>query len=337
MAADPHAANPYLQNLLLGVEQKQGADADLDAAHAFEIARQLGLPGELLHAPEGFTVGKGGRNLTMTARQLVCIARAILADPDVLMLYNPTALLSHVEADRVLLVLHAFTERGGLAGLLDPDADLIQGDSESHYLTGNGRKTVLFTMSSREEQLGVPDVVAGVVMCQETWDLAGTALSAESALKDPRATASLGFSDERDMRVIEGKPLARGRLLLQEQPGEGNKRSKDKASMSMAAIASAVNSEGGAETDGWKQRLRRVHESRWWTAATLTCTLWALGGDDLYLLADPPMSLDRPIFSMYFISFLQFASDLASRCLLQPSFLFSFFFWLDAVAALYVF
>jgi hypothetical protein len=62
------------------------------------------------------------------------------------------------------------------------------------------------------------------------------------------------------------------------------------------------------------------------------CTLWALGGDDCYLLTDPPLWLDRPIFSIYLICFLQFAADVACRTVLEPSYLWSFYFWLDFTA-----
>ena len=89
------------RNLLLGVEK---TGKEVGAEEAWEIGRRLGLPPDLLEAPDSFSVGKDGRNLTLSARQIVCLARVILSDADVLMLHRPTALLKSEEADRVLEV-----------------------------------------------------------------------------------------------------------------------------------------------------------------------------------------------------------------------------------------
>ena len=73
-----------LKNLLLGVE-KTGREPG--AAEAWELARRLGLPSEFLGAPDSFSVGKGGRNLPLSARQIISICRVLLTDADVVMLH----------------------------------------------------------------------------------------------------------------------------------------------------------------------------------------------------------------------------------------------------------
>jgi ABC-type uncharacterized transport system ATPase subunit len=68
------------------------------------VARRCGLPEEFLHAPDTFSVGKGGRNLPVSARQILSIVRVMLTNADVLMLHKPTALLNADEANQVCAV-----------------------------------------------------------------------------------------------------------------------------------------------------------------------------------------------------------------------------------------
>lgn len=63
-------------------------------------------------------VGMGGRNLMATDRQSICIARSLLAQPDVLLMHKPTALLAREKAALVLQTLHAFA-RGGLPAVCE--------------------------------------------------------------------------------------------------------------------------------------------------------------------------------------------------------------------------
>ena len=57
-----------LSNMLLGVEKK--GPREVGSTEAWEVARRLGLPTELLHAPASLSVGKGGRKLSVSARQV---------------------------------------------------------------------------------------------------------------------------------------------------------------------------------------------------------------------------------------------------------------------------
>jgi len=158
------------------------------------------------------------------------------APTDVLMLFNPTTLLSASEGDKVLLVLRAFAERGGLWGILDPSRCEQQGETASHYLTGNGPRTVIFTLSSREEALGVPDVVSDVVYCAAAWEACtltseggeaegeeglgrGRAeASARLRAKDADVTASLGFPAHHILHVGDMDPASAKQKQQQPPP-----------------------------------------------------------------------------------------------------------------------
>lgn len=68
---------------------------------------------ERLGKCEFMTVGMGGRNIPVPDRQSICIARCLLAQPDVLLLHKPTQLLPKERATAVMEVLGLFA-RGGL-------------------------------------------------------------------------------------------------------------------------------------------------------------------------------------------------------------------------------
>ena len=317
---------------MLGTEcDKGGEDTRISADQAFEVARLLGLPSELIHAPESFNVGKGARKLSPSSQQLICLARIILSDPDVLMLYNPTVMLSDRQADTVLLVLQDFAEKGGLWGVLDPENAPETGSTEAHYLTGNGRRTVLITMSSREEQQGVPDVVSDIVYCKEFRE------APQSPLASPKESYGCGWKQPNEGLSAHLVPLVfpedseqHGIDVVDVQPRAGD--------MPMPAV---MEDRGSVEPPAHILSLQRleqpileIHESYVWSFFTAVCTAWALGGDDIYLLTDPPLSLDRKVFSMHLVAFLQFTLDAIFRSLLNKAYRWGFFFWLDVVATL---
>jgi hypothetical protein len=106
--------------------------------------------------------------LTLSARQIISIARGILSSADVLMLHKPVAFLTPTEADVVLGVLGQYASSGGLWGMLDPK-HAHQGSSAVHYLTGNGVRTVILTMPHHARKV-VPEVVTKVVNCELAHD-----------------------------------------------------------------------------------------------------------------------------------------------------------------------
>mmetsp|Transcript_16698 Transcript_16698/g.26776 ORF Transcript_16698/g.26776 Transcript_16698/m.26776 type:complete len:651 (-) Transcript_16698:71-2023(-) len=157
-----------LKNLLLGVEQRGAAD-EPGPREAWELARRCGLSEQFASAPDSFSVGKGGRNLPLSARQIVSIVRVLLTDADVIMLHKPTALLTREETNLVLAVLKQFADFGGLWGILDPAAATMHGDTPTEYLTGNGTRTIIMTMSHRERDT-VPSITSRIIKCQASWE-----------------------------------------------------------------------------------------------------------------------------------------------------------------------
>lgn len=93
-----------LMNLRLSVSSLRNRKVPTED-EAWHVARRCGLSKAFLNAPEEFTVGRMGRNLPSASRQAVALARCVLADPDVLLLHKPVALLDARHAKKVLAVL----------------------------------------------------------------------------------------------------------------------------------------------------------------------------------------------------------------------------------------
>jgi hypothetical protein len=73
--------------------------------------------------------------------------------------------------------------------------------------------------------------------------------------------------------------------------------------------------------------LRTLHH-RYWTWCTIFCMVWVLVGRDVYQLLDPPVSADRPVYSLFVICALQ----IVIHFLLIPydrDYFLGFYFWLD--------
>ena len=155
-----------LKNLLLGAKQTMHGRV-ASAKQAWEIAKRCGLDAEYLWAPESFNVGKGGRNLPMTARVAICISRGILADPSVLLLHKPDAMMSPEMKTRVFQLLRDFVDYGGLWGLLS-GKQRPHGCTPTEFLLGKGTRTVLLTPSHKDRPM--PPGVDGVVHFFSSWD-----------------------------------------------------------------------------------------------------------------------------------------------------------------------
>jgi hypothetical protein len=63
---------------------------------------------------------------------------------------SPLLLLrGKLEFRQVNAALKQYADYGGLWGMLDPEEAKKQGRSAAHFLTGNGTRTVIMTMSHR--------------------------------------------------------------------------------------------------------------------------------------------------------------------------------------------
>jgi len=81
-------------------------------------------------------------------------------------------------------------------------------------------------------------------------------------------------------------------------------------------------------------QVQRVLQSPAYIYLTVFCTFWVLGGDDVYLLQDPPMSWDRAIYMLYVVCAAQFVLDLVLRTVWERGYALCFYFWLDLIAVL---
>lgn len=94
---------PVAFNLLMG---RRWPPTEDDLEQAADVCTDLGLGPLLERMPAGLgqTIGETGWRLSQGERARVCLARALLADHDVLILDEPLGVLDPVTARRVLAV-----------------------------------------------------------------------------------------------------------------------------------------------------------------------------------------------------------------------------------------
>ena len=100
-------SDSLLQNLLFGNRR------DVEEGFVWKVAAALGLSQKLL-VKGAMRVGTGGFSLRLVDRQVVCLARALLVDPHVLVLAKPAANFAKEHAAMVFRVLKDWQERTGL-------------------------------------------------------------------------------------------------------------------------------------------------------------------------------------------------------------------------------
>jgi hypothetical protein len=75
----------------------------------------------------------------------------------------------------------------------------------------------------------------------------------------------------------------------------------------------------------------RTLNHRYWTWLTIFCMVWVLVGRDIYVLLDPPVSADRPVYGLFVICALQIVIHFVLIPYDRVYFL-GFYFWLDVSA-----
>jgi ABC-type protease/lipase transport system fused ATPase/permease subunit len=65
----------------------------------------------MLHKPD-LMVGEHGENLRLCDRQAVCLSRAIIADPDILLLHRPGELFTEGEKKTMLGAVQEWMVKG---------------------------------------------------------------------------------------------------------------------------------------------------------------------------------------------------------------------------------
>ena len=138
MSAASIPPGSILKNLLLGAQHSTYCVLPTHE-EAWRVAEMCGLEAEFLRAPDTFNVGKGGRNLPISARQCLCLARCILSDPSVLLLHKPLSLLSVETATRVLSTFKMYVDYGGLHGMLSRQKR-FHSEAATAYVIGNGTR-----------------------------------------------------------------------------------------------------------------------------------------------------------------------------------------------------
>jgi len=85
---------------------------------ASALLQQLGLHTRLFHRPEELSGGE---------QQRVCVARALINDPEIVFADEPTSNIDAASAMKVLQALGRMRERGGTVVLVTHEADLLRG------------------------------------------------------------------------------------------------------------------------------------------------------------------------------------------------------------------
>jgi putative ABC transport system ATP-binding protein len=117
-----NAAAPVQENVLFGtiVRGELGGRERVHAAMT-EVLDELGLRRTLIEVGLDYSVGTGGSRLSEAQRQKLAIASAILKRPDILALYDATAVLDSVAETSILERLKAeFAERSLIWSLHHP-------------------------------------------------------------------------------------------------------------------------------------------------------------------------------------------------------------------------
>jgi ABC-type multidrug transport system fused ATPase/permease subunit len=98
-------AKSLWENLTMG-------NPDAVASQVWKIAESFGLSELMLNKPD-LMVGEHGDNLRLCDRQAVCLARAVIANPDILLLHRPGELFTEGEKQTMLTGVHDWMQRAG--------------------------------------------------------------------------------------------------------------------------------------------------------------------------------------------------------------------------------
>jgi ABC-type multidrug transport system fused ATPase/permease subunit len=134
-----------LKNLNMG---KPNASEDF----IWKVALELGLSPKLI-GKSGLKCGCGGQTLRLADRQVVCIARALIADPHVLVVFKLAATFSQLHAAQVFSVLQDWQKRRGLWAV-EVANDARQAPVQTHVLN---TRTLIFSLA-HHAAADVPDI-----------------------------------------------------------------------------------------------------------------------------------------------------------------------------------
>ncbi len=96
---------------------------------ALKLLELLGLSGRYLHTPEQLSGGE---------RQRLSLARALVNDPDILLLDEPTSNIDHRTAEKILEFLRELRERGKSIVISSHDGQLLS-EADQTFQLSDGR------------------------------------------------------------------------------------------------------------------------------------------------------------------------------------------------------
>ena len=83
------------------------------------------------------------------------------------------------------------------------------------------------------------------------------------------------------------------------------------------------------EPKTFAERISRILNGKYYMLFSIACLLWVLGGREIYILGDPPLSADRQVYYLYVVCLLQLLLDLVLRSPFETRYFLGFYFWLD--------
>jgi len=149
---NPHNLDPAQRRKLIGVVPQTPAvlegtvlenitlrDETISEAQAVAACELIGLHDHLLDLPEGYQtmLGAGAMELSHGQRQLLSIARAVVCDPPVLLLDEPTSGMDTLTEQRVFEALRAASEQRTIVTISHRVSGII--DAETVCVLSGGR------------------------------------------------------------------------------------------------------------------------------------------------------------------------------------------------------
>lgn len=128
------------ENLVFGVHKSKSKDRD-DTDRIIFICQTLGVSKKLIYLIKIDEKKQWLADLSVTQLCLLHLARALIADPEVLCIKKPTELLPQTKATKVFEVLNSYVQLRGLGRANDPDS-----------IQRRRARTCIFTCSKEAEE-----------------------------------------------------------------------------------------------------------------------------------------------------------------------------------------